>query len=333
MNNDEELTYYRDRLLSIIEENLKTLVKRKAIGSYDLNRLSSYYLLMQKKTYEAGQHDIPVGLLNSVRFTFAITSSLVYALDLLKNYGLRSFYKHVKGTRTEESPKGGGKKGFNLGNILKKNTVLQEILDDLKKKFEPDGNVTFNGELECDTVHSVPGHPKLVKLQEIVLNHFATEGSDTKVMVFTQFRASVEEITSLLRQHSQLRPVQFVGQSSAKKRGFSQKQQLEVLSRFREGEYNILVTTCVAILPDLTSVMWILSFAMMQINHLFVWFNVWVGKKRNSAVKRSSSGGSTAKKRKNRFIFQTDEEIDENQEKEQEKDQIKDPVEDQEKAK
>ncbi|XP_053206455.1 Fanconi anemia group M protein homolog [Panonychus citri] len=448
---DEELTYYRDRLLSIIEENLKTLVKRKAIGSYDLNRLSSYYLLMQKKTYEAGQHDIPVGLLNSVRFTFAITSSLVYALDLLKNYGLRSFYNHVKGTRTEESPKGGGKKGFNLGNILKKNTVLQEILDDLKKKFEPDGNVTFNGELECDTVHSVPGHPKLVKLQEIVLNHFATEGSDTKVMVFTQFRASVEEITSLLRQHSQLRPVQFVGQSSAKKRGFSQKQQLEVLSRFREGEYNILVATCVAEEGlDIGNVDLIICYdankspiRLVQrmgrtgraregkiivlttagkeegahndsiYNRKRVATNLLSGikqedlfkenvrlypkglkpicrklylgvrqekdkgsddndrsldeteetentnintaspvkekstsctkkrlsstkesttKKRNSAVKRSSSGGSTAKKRKNRFIFQTDEEIDENQEKEQEKDQIKDPVEDQEKV-
>ncbi|XP_015792090.1 Fanconi anemia group M protein homolog [Tetranychus urticae] len=240
---DEELSYYRDQLLKIIEENLKTLVKRRAINGYDLNRISSFYLLMQKKNYEAGQHNIPIGLLNSVRFTFAITTSLVYALDLLKNHGLRSFYNHVKGNRGED---GTPKKHFNLANILKKNTILQGIMDDLKTKFEPDGNVTFSGNLE-GTIHSVPGHPKLVKLQEIVLNHFEKEGEDTRIMIFSQFRASVDEITCLLRQHEpKIRPVQFVGQSSVKRKGFSQKQQLEVINRFRDGDFNVLVATCVA---------------------------------------------------------------------------------------
>ena len=50
-------------------------------------------------------------------------------------------------------------------------------------------------------------------------------------MIFSQYRDSVEEITSMLRQHEpKVKAMSFIGQSSAGKatKGFTQKEQLKV---------------------------------------------------------------------------------------------------------
>ena len=53
----------------------------------------------------------------------------------------------------------------------------------------------------------------------------------TRIMIFSQYRDSVEEITSMLRQHEpKVKAMSFIGQSSAGKatEGFTQKEQLKV---------------------------------------------------------------------------------------------------------
>ena len=58
-----------------------------------------------------------------------------------------------------------------------------------------------------------------------------TENTATKVVIFSQFRDSVQEIASILNQHQPLVKVMpFIGQSSSGKeiKGFTQKEQLEV---------------------------------------------------------------------------------------------------------
>ncbi|KAF7251468.1 Fanconi anemia group M protein, partial [Varanus komodoensis] len=66
-------------------------------------------------------------------------------------------------------------------------------------------------------------------------------------MVFSSFRDSVQEIAEMLSQHHPLVKVMtFLGQSAGKRaRGFTQKEQLEVVKHFRDGGYNTLVSTCV----------------------------------------------------------------------------------------
>jgi ERCC4-related helicase len=104
-------------------------------------------------------------------------------------------------------------------------------------------------------------HPKMTKLENVVLDHFhetmdssktSTNGQgridggvsgETRVMVFVQFRDTVEEIVSLLKRHEPfIRPMAFVGQA---KKGLSQKQQADVVAKFREGHYNTLVSTSI----------------------------------------------------------------------------------------
>ena len=64
--------------------------------------------------------------------------------------------------------------------------------------------------------------------------HFFFITGETRVMIFSQYRDSVSEITNILRQHHPLiKVMSFIGQSSAGKatKGFTQKEQLKVINK------------------------------------------------------------------------------------------------------
>ena len=67
----------------------------------------------------------------------------------------------------------------------------------------------------------VLGHPKLEKLRDMVLEHFRSkekEGEETtRVMIFSQYRDSVQEITACLHGYRPLvKVMEFVGQAGTK---------------------------------------------------------------------------------------------------------------------
>jgi len=93
-------------------------------------------------------------------------------------------------------------------------------------------------------------HPKLSKLSEIVQKHFEVKGEETRVMIFSQFRDSVEEIVEYLKKNGQLiKPAGFVGQATStgvnKTKGLNQKAQQEMIDQFKQGELNTLVCTSI----------------------------------------------------------------------------------------
>ncbi|CAG8645682.1 10842_t:CDS:2, partial [Acaulospora colombiana] len=105
-----------------------------------------------------------------------------------------------------------------------------------------------------------PAHPKMDKLRTIAIQHFARaeleeEGkstsslgvSSTKMIVFCTFRDCIEEIVEILNeQRPMIRAHRFIGQSTnARGKGVSQKEQVEIIKRFKEGEYNVLVSTSI----------------------------------------------------------------------------------------
>lgn len=89
-------------------------------------------------------------------------------------------------------------------------------------------------------------HPKLKRLRELVKDELAGN-VQAKVIVFTQFRDSVETIVDTLTQVAGVSPVRFVGQATRNDEdvGLSQTEQMEILEKFRRGEYNVLVTTSI----------------------------------------------------------------------------------------
>lgn len=97
-------------------------------------------------------------------------------------------------------------------------------------------------------------HPKLLKLKETVLEKFEaalkTEYMDYKMIIFTQYRDTGEKIVELLNNLilSNQQPATaklFVGQAKKRVSGLSQKEQQAMLEDFRDGKFNILVSSSV----------------------------------------------------------------------------------------
>ncbi|MBU1111659.1 MAG: DEAD/DEAH box helicase, partial [Nanoarchaeota archaeon] len=87
-------------------------------------------------------------------------------------------------------------------------------------------------------------YPKLNKLNEII-NEGLQKNPETKIIVFTNYRDSAQEISKVLEKQAVKRQL-FFGQAKKDGVGFSQKKQKEILDKFRAGEFNVLVATSVA---------------------------------------------------------------------------------------
>ncbi|OYT53065.1 MAG: hypothetical protein B6U72_06985 [Candidatus Altiarchaeales archaeon ex4484_2] len=84
-------------------------------------------------------------------------------------------------------------------------------------------------------------HPKLGELTSLV-----KEYRDRKVLVFTQYRDTVDWIIEKLNENDILAH-EFIGQAPrGMKKGMSQKKQIETIKKFRQGAYTALVATSVA---------------------------------------------------------------------------------------
>ena len=87
-------------------------------------------------------------------------------------------------------------------------------------------------------------HPKYQILEKLLLNELH-HNPDSRILVFVKLRVSVSNITNKLKTNEILKAIKFVGQTTKSKedKGLSQKKQIEILDQFREGEYNVLVST------------------------------------------------------------------------------------------
>ncbi len=91
-------------------------------------------------------------------------------------------------------------------------------------------------------------HPKQLEIQKILQAKFPEE-PEARILIFTKYRDTVRNIVKFLKTTvSACHPSKFVGQSKKSKQdsGMSQKKQLDILGKFRNGEINTLVATNVA---------------------------------------------------------------------------------------
>uniref|UniRef100_A0A8C9GB04 FA complementation group M n=1 Tax=Piliocolobus tephrosceles TaxID=591936 RepID=A0A8C9GB04_9PRIM len=185
---------------------------------------------------------------------FAICISLYHGYELLQQMGMRSLYFFLCGIMD-------GTKGMTRSkNELGRNEDFMKLYNHLECMFAHTRSTSADGVSAIQQGDKnkkfVYGHPKLKKLEEVVIEHFKSwnaentsekKRDETRVMIFSSFRDSVQEIAEMLSQHQPIiRVMTFVGHASGKStKGFTQKEQLEVVKQFRDGGYNTLVSTCV----------------------------------------------------------------------------------------
>ena len=87
-------------------------------------------------------------------------------------------------------------------------------------------------------------NPKLKEVKQLVSQAFKTN-PQARLIIFTNYRDTMEVIHDGLLEIENSRPTKFFGQAKKKGSGMSQKEQLARLQSFRDGEFNILIATSV----------------------------------------------------------------------------------------
>ena len=175
---------------------------------------------------------------------------------------MRSFYQTL--SQFLEGPPSRGRSEVTndtqFANLLRRLRSNLEEVDSLDGNGIVDSRVPLSQMYTHNIGHSFfYSHPKLRRLEEIVLNHFKSDQCSsgavqttfspsgslqkggsvhqeaTRVMIFSQYRDSVKEIATMLSRHSPLvRVMSFVRQASSGKstKGLTQKEQLQVVKLF-----------------------------------------------------------------------------------------------------
>ncbi|KFP96897.1 Fanconi anemia group M protein, partial [Leptosomus discolor] len=244
--------------LQVLETFAGRLIKVGVLARRDIPSLTKYQIILARDQYRKNPSSQNMGMHQGIiEGDFALCISLYHGYELLLQMGVRSLFIYLCGIMD-------GSKGLSRTKTeLGRNEDFMKLYQQLRDMFSGTSLASANGNVYKSTTvfenkkEFIYSHPKLRKLEEIVIEHFkswkggssgrSADAVDTRVMIFSSFRDSVQEIADML---SRLRPVvrvmTFVGHSTGKStKGFTQKEQLEVVKRFREGGYNTLVSTCV----------------------------------------------------------------------------------------
>lgn len=178
-------------------------------------------LLLQKKL----QGEIRIGGDPAVFTAMSVLAEMVkvnHAVEMIETQGLEPLRKYLEKLNAEASSNSASKASKRLMDDLYMRKALYRVK-------------------ECEVEH-----PKLELTRKLVSKQL--KGSpDSRVIVFTNYRDTAEIVVNALSEVPGIAPIRFVGQASRRKdKGLTQKQQVEVLDKFRAGEYNVLVATSVA---------------------------------------------------------------------------------------
>ncbi|KAF8527862.1 hypothetical protein BU17DRAFT_73555 [Hysterangium stoloniferum] len=237
-----EVIRVRDMLVKLMTNTAKRLLETGLMPNIDFIKLHPYRCtkLMQDSSINGNGKKFP-WLFSVLKKLAALARAMGYLLEC----STRMCYEELHGLASGVDRD--GKKAVNL----RTDPLLQDIIKELERQHN--AGLTI--------------HPKMDKLQMLAVDYFAQANADveetaqnsppdvesapsgqTKMMVFSNFRLAVEEIVEVLnKHHPMIRATRFIGQGVDKhgKKGIAQKDQLEVIKRFKNGDYNALVATSI----------------------------------------------------------------------------------------
>ena len=150
-----------------------------------------------------------------------------YALEYLETQGFEAAYNYLLRIIEEGNSKGGSK----AARTLVRDERFIEVMRIARKIEERKGDIE---------------NPKLNALRVIIRKELA-ENKDSRIIVFTHFRETAQLVANALNEVPGVRAARFVGQASkGEDKGLRQKEQVELVEKFKKGEYNVLVATSVA---------------------------------------------------------------------------------------
>ena len=144
--------------------------------------------------------------------------NILHAIELLETQGISNLHKYFHRLRKKKTK-------ASKGLITDKEFSMAIYLT----------NKAFDNQLE---------HPKLEKLIEILKKEL--KNKDSKIIVFTQYRDTVDKIYEKCVDN-EINAVKFFGQAPREnEKGLTQKEQKKIIKSFKIGAYDVLISTSVA---------------------------------------------------------------------------------------
>jgi Fanconi anemia group M protein len=208
----DELKEIKDIFERCLKRRLTVLKDNKIIANADLDKVRKSQLLMLQKSFAVKARGNWYLMKNISLLAACI--KVMYCLDLLQTQGIQPLSHFL----------------LSLKEQARKTKAAKGLIEDLE--FKEAMQRTF--ELEAKNIE----HPKFEKLVEL-LNQYSRP--DNRVIIFTQYRNTADRIIEYAKKAKDVKPVKFIGQKS----GMSQREQIQTLTDFKDGIYNVLVCTSI----------------------------------------------------------------------------------------
>jgi len=212
-----ELEEIRELLKKVLKTRLKMLKNLGVIETVSVGKRDLLKARGRVQNRIARSSNPPKSCYRAISL-IAASINVEHALELLETQGIHPLLRY-------------------LTRLKKKNTRAARSLI-----MDPD----FTRAMYLARKASVSGveHPKLDRLIEILRKEL--EGGDSRIIVFTQFRDTLEEIYQRCVREG-INAVKFYGQNSRSgEKGLTQKQQRDIIKSFRMGNHDVLISTSVA---------------------------------------------------------------------------------------
>ncbi|KKK42646.1 hypothetical protein LCGC14_0718810 [marine sediment metagenome] len=224
-----EFLEIKKKLEEILRNIYKWLKEKNFLNSFDLNKITRKDLLQLNK---AINNRISTSRDDDEKFNMfyakknqANAIRISHMLELLETQGINALKAYLD--KNEDK--------------IKSNTAnksLKELFAD--KKFKQVKALTFK--IQAKGIF----HPKLEKLKELLISQLQ-ESDESRILIFSHFRDSVNNIVRYFENDEIIRAHKFVGQTHrGSDKGLTQKTQIRLIKEFKEGVYNVLVGTSVA---------------------------------------------------------------------------------------
>lgn len=211
----DELEDVRKKLYDIYDEILEWLKSKMFITSKNVTKKE--LLNLQNSliaAYDRGMEN-PINIWGLIKISQAI--KVLYLIELLETQDIKIFSSYVK--ELYSSKKRAEKILASHGKFLE----IYKKLPILEEKYKV--------------------HPKMEKLVDIVKNLIKGD-QNVRIIVFANLRETVERIVNVLRENG-ISAEMLIGQAKKGGKGLSQKEQIEIVKRFANNEFNVLVCSSI----------------------------------------------------------------------------------------
>jgi Fanconi anemia group M protein len=219
-----DFAYTIQLLRKALSERLKSLKNLEFVESASVSLINRTKLIDAQKRIQAEikSRVKPPKILFKAASIQSEAMKINYALELLQTQGINSLKNYFSRMGKEAISKDSSKASR---SIMSDKDVLEAI--------------AFAKSLNIE-------HPKVNEIANIVKHQLEIK-PESKIIIFTHYRDTSAYISKMLAEINKAKPARFIGQAVKEgDKGLTQKEQVKIIEKFKEGIFNVLIATSVA---------------------------------------------------------------------------------------